>query len=229
MEKTKKGKIVLDGMFQNNTAFMLFLGMCPTLATTTNLVDAFGMGLAVLVTIILTNVVISSVRKFVPDQIRIPVLIVIIATIVTVIEMLMQAFLFDLSQTLGVYLSLIIVNCMILGRAEAYAMKNNPLDSFFDAVGTGLGFLGGLLLLAFFRELVGTGGFAFKSLVSGELLYTLEIFPKKFAISLFVQAPGAFIMFGLLVGLLSFVVTKIKENKIKKEQAKTLASEGGAQ
>ncbi len=214
----KKSKIITDGIFQNNAAFMLFLGICPTLATTSNVVTAFGMGIAVLFTIILTNVSISLVRKIVPNEIRIPVLIVIIATIVSVLEMLMNAFLFSLFQSLGVYLSLIVVNCIILGRAEAFAMKNNPLDSMLDALGTGLGFLGGLLLLAFFRELLGTGALAFTSLVSGELLFKLTIFPKEYALTLFSNAPGAFIMFGLLAAAINYIVTLV--NKRKAEKAK---------
>lgn len=212
----KKSKVITDGIFQNNAAFMLFLGICPTLATTSNIVTAFGMGIAVLFTIILTNVSISLVRKIVPNEIRIPVLIVIIATIVSVLEMLMNAFLFSLFQSLGVYLSLIVVNCIILGRAEAFAMKNNPFDSFLDAVGTGLGFLGGLLLLAFFRELLGTGALSFNSLISGENLFTLRIFKEKYALTLFSSAPGAFIMFGLLAAAVNFTVSQINNRKVRK-------------
>jgi electron transport complex protein RnfE len=215
MARNKNSKIIVDGIFSNNAVFMLFLGLCPALATTSSVVDAFGMGLAVLVTIILTNIAISLLRNFIPNEIRIPVLIVIIATIVTVVEMLMKAFLFDLSQTLGVYLSLIIVNCIILGRAEAFAMKNNPLASFFDALGTGVGFLGALIILAFFRELIGTGAIVIKSLTTGQVIFKLPLF-EKYAISLFTKAPGAFIMFGLLVALVSFITTKIKERQTKK-------------
>ncbi|HZJ89363.1 MAG TPA: electron transport complex subunit RsxE [Bacilli bacterium] len=221
----KKRKIFTAGLFENNAAFMLFLGLCPTLAVTTSLVSAFGMGIAVLVTVIITNVAISLLRKYIPNEIRIPVLIVIIASTVTIIELLMQAYMFDLSQTLGVYLSLIVVNCVILGRAEAFAMKNGPVDSALDAIGTGLGFLGGLLLLAFFRELLGTGGFTFTSLTTGNHLYTLQIIPKEYAFSLFVDAPGAFIMFGLLAAGINYVIKLHQANKIKR--AAKLAAEGG--
>ncbi len=219
----KKSKIITDGIFQNNPAFILFLGMCPTLATTSNVVSALGMGLAVLFTIILTNVSISLVRKIVPDEIRIPVLIIIIATIVTVLEMLMNAFMVSLYQSLGVYLSLIVVNCIILGRAEAFALKNNPLDSFFDALGTGLGFLGGLLLLSLFREVLGTGALSFKSLITGVEFFKLTIIPKQYAISLFSSAPGTFIMFGLLAAGVNYTVTLIK--KYRSEKAKKIALE----
>lgn len=221
----KKSKIITDGILQNNPAFMLFLGMCPTLATTSNVVDAFGMGLAVLFTIILTNVSISLVRKIVPNEIRIPVLIVIIATIVTVLEMLMNAFMVSLYQSLGVYLSLIVVNCIILGRAEAFALKNNPLDSFLDALGTGIGFLGGLLLLSFFRELLGTGAISFKSLITGVQFFELRIIPKQYAISLFSSAPGAFIMFGLLAAGVNFTVTQIKNHKVAKAEKLALEAQ----
>lgn len=224
----KKRKIFLDGIFANNAAFMLFLGMCPTLATTKSFMSAFGMGIAVIATIILTNVAISAIRKWVPNEIRIPVLIVIIATIVTVIEMFMQAFMYDLSQTLGVYLSLIVVNCIILGRAEAFAMKNNVFDSFLDALGTGLGFLGGLVVLSIAREFLGTGGLAFSSLLTGKVLWSFQLIPTNYTIPLFVDAPGAFIMFGLIAALINFIVMKLNENKKKKALAlKTAAAAGG--
>lgn len=219
----KKRKIFIDGIFANNAAFVLFLGLCPTLATTKSFMSAFGMGIAVIATIILTNVAISAIRKWVPNEIRIPVLIVIIASIVTIIEMLMQAFMYDLSQTLGVYLSLIVVNCVILGRAEAFAMKNNVFDSFLDALGTGIGFLAGLLALALAREFLGTGGLAFSSLLTGKELWSFQLIPDNYVISLFVDAPGAFIMFGLLAALINFVGFKVAENKKKK----ALAMAGG--
>lgn len=215
----KKRKIFIDGIFANNAAFVLFLGMCPTLATTKSFMSAFGMGIAVIATIILTNVAISAIRRWVPNEIRIPVLIVIIASIVTIIEMLMQAFMYDLSQTLGVYLSLIVVNCVILGRAEAFAMKNNVFDSFLDALGTGIGFLAGLLALALAREFLGTGGLAFSSLLTGKELWSFQLIPNNYVISLFVDAPGAFIMFGLLAALINFVGFKVAENKKKKALA----------
>lgn len=215
----KKRKIFIDGIFANNAAFVLFLGLCPTLATTKSFMSAFGMGIAVIATIILTNVAISAIRRWVPNEIRIPVLIVIIASIVTIIEMLMQAFMYDLSQTLGVYLSLIVVNCVILGRAEAFAMKNNVFDSFLDALGTGIGFLAGLLALALAREFLGTGGLAFSSLLTGKELWSFQLIPDNYVISLFVDAPGAFIMFGLLAALINFVGFKVAENKKKKALA----------
>lgn len=224
----KKRKIITDGIIANNAAFALFLGMCPTLATTKSLMSALGMGIAVLVTLLLTNSAISAVRKWVPNQIRIPILIVIIATIVTVIEMLMQAFMYDLSQTLGVYLSLIVVNCIILGRAEAFAMKNNVVDSFLDALGTGIGFLIGLLALAFMREFLGTGGLVFSSLFTGKELWSFQLIPTEYTIPLFTDSAGAFIMFGILVALIGFVSDKISvKKKAKAAAALKAAAQGG--
>lgn len=226
----KKRKIFLDGIFANNAAFMLFLGMCPALATTNSFMSALGMGIAVLATLILTNVVISLIRKIVPNEIRIPVLIVIIATTVTIIEMLMKAYMFDLSQTLGVYLSLIVVNCIILGRAEAFALKNSVLDSLLDALGTGIGFMLGLIALAFAREFLGTGGIAFTSLTTGQVLWKFQIIPDGYTISLFQESSGAFIMFGLIVALINVIVNKVSDNKKKKAaaaKAASLAAEGG--
>lgn len=224
----KKRKILTDGMFANNAAFALFLGLCPTLATTKSFMSALGMGIAVLVTLLLTNTAISAIRRWVPNEIRIPVLIVIIATIVTVIEMFMQAFMYDLSQTLGVYLSLIVVNCIILGRAEAYAMKNTVVDSFFDALGTGIGFLIGLIALALAREFLGTGGLVFSSLLSGKVLWSFQLIPSAYTIPLFTDAAGAFIMFGLLAALINYVTVKVSDNKKAKLAAlKKAAAEGG--
>lgn len=225
----KKRKIFVDGIFANNAAFMLFLGMCPALATTNSFMSALGMGIAVLATLILTNVAISAIRRWVPNEIRIPVLIVIIATTVTIIEMLMQAYMFDLSQTLGVYLSLIVVNCIILGRAEAFAMKNSVLDSLIDALGTGIGFMLGLLALSFAREFLGTGGIAFSSLLTGQPIWGFQLIPDGYTIPLFQELSGAFIMFGLIVALINAIVTKINDNKKKKAAAAKLAvaAEGG--
>ncbi len=222
----KKSKVFKDGLLSNNAVFALFLGMCPTLATTKTFMGALGMGLAVIVTLILTNVLVSLVRKIVPNEIRIPVLIVIITTVVSIVEMSMTALMFDLAQTLGVYLSLVAVNCIILGRAEAFAMKNTVADSFFDALGTGLGFLGGLLILSFFREFIGTGGLVFSSLFTGKVLWSFQLIPDAYTIPIFTQSSGAFIMFGLLVGLLNFIIAKVGEHK-KNKAAVLKAAEVG--
>jgi electron transport complex protein RnfE len=190
------------------------------LATTSGVSSALGMGLAMLAVIIVSNIVVSLIRKIIPNEIRIPVMIVIIATIVTVVEMLMKAYLPDLAANLGVYLSIIVVNCIIFARAESFALKNGVLDSFLDAIGTGLGFILSVLLLALAREVVGTGAIDFNSFISGESLYLLRIFPQQYAISIFVENSGAFIMLGLLVALISYLVPKIGGMKEKAAKAK---------
>ena len=196
----------------------MLLGLCPVLATTSGVSSALGMGLAMLAVIIVSNVVVSLIRHLIPNEIRIPVMIVIIATIVTVVEMLMKAYLPDLAANLGVYLSIIVVNCVIFARAESFALKNGVLDSFLDAIGTGLGFILSVFLLGFARELVGTGAIDFKSFINGETLFLVRIFPQQYAISIFVENSGAFIMLGLLVALIAYLVPQVgawKENRAK--------------
>lgn len=224
----KKQKIFTNGIFSGNAPLALFLGLCPILATTTSFSSAFGFGIAILVTLILTNTSISAIRRYVPSQIRIPVLIVIITTIVTVIEMFMHAYMFDLSQTLGVYLSLIAVNCIILGRAEAFAMKNTVLDSLLDGIGTGIGFILSLSVIALLREFLGTGGLVFTSLLTGKELWSFVLIPSDYVISIFVTGPGAFLVFGLLVALINVATTKHSEHlKRKKAQELTEVATGG--
>ena len=157
----KKLNIVLEGIVKNNTTFVALLGLCSILAVSSRLSDAFGMGMAVILVLVLTNLIISLIRKITPNDIRIPVFIVIIASVVTIIQMLMQAFTPDLALSLGVYLPLIVVNCIIMARAEVFASKNNPLDSLLDAVGSGIGYFLSIIALAALRELLGTGGIAF--------------------------------------------------------------------
>lgn len=216
----KKSSIVLDGIFKNNSTFIMLLGLCPVLATTSGISSALGMGLAMLAVIIVSNVSISLIRKIIPNEIRIPVMIVIIATIVTVVEMIMNAYLPDLAANLGVYLSIIVVNCVIFARAESFALKNSVLDSFLDAIGSGLGFILSVFVLSLFREVIGTGAINFKNFVNGETLFNIRIFPQEYAISLFVQNPGAFLMLGLLVALITFLVPKISEVNGKRQKTK---------
>ena len=221
----KKSRIILDGAFKNNSTFIMLLGLCPVLATTSGVSSALGMGLAMLAVIIVSNVVVSLIRHLIPNEIRIPVMIVIIATIVTVVEMLMKAYLPDLAANLGVYLSIIVVNCVIFARAESFALKNGVLDSFLDAIGTGLGFILSVFLLGFARELVGTGAIDFKSFINGETLFLVRIFPQQYAISIFVENSGAFIMLGLLVALIAYLVPQVgawKENRAKAKAQNSL-------
>lgn len=225
--KSQNLKIFTSGIIENNAIFALFLGMCPVLATTSSFSSAFGMGLAVIAVIIMTNVLISLVRNYVPNEIRIPVYIVIIATVVTIVEMLMYAFMFDLAQTLGVYLSIIVVNCVILGRAEAFASKNTVFHSFLDGLGTGIGFLLGVSLVALVREIFGTGGFGFANPFTGLTLFHIQIFPSQYAISLLTGNAGAFIIYGLLTAAFVAINEYVKTEKAKQAKAAQALKAGG--
>ena len=182
---------LLKGIWKENPTFVIALGICPTLAVTTSMTNALGMGLAAMCVLICSNLFISIIRKIVPDNIRIPVYIMIIATFVTIIDKLIQAYSPALSASLGIFIPLIVVNCIILGRAEAFASKNGPLDSVCDAIGMGIGFTIGLSCIAFFRELLGEGK-----------LYglTVPLFSKDPAL-IMIMAPGGFFVFGLLRAL----------------------------
>jgi electron transport complex protein RnfE len=189
---------LIKGIIKENPTFVLVLGMCPTLGVTTSVTNAIGMGLSVFFVLILTNSIISLVRNIVPPEIRIPVYITLIALVVTLIEWLVNAFLPGLYASLGIYLPLIVVNCIILGRAEAYASENTIKDSIFDGMGMGLGFTLGLTTLAFFRELLGTG-----SINIPFLGFTLIDASK--AASFFVQPAGGFLMLGLIIGIINTI------------------------
>ncbi len=152
-----KVKLIVDGIIKNNPVFVLVLGMCPTLGTTTSAENGLGMGGATMVVLIMSNLVISLIKNLIPDKVRIPAFIVVIASFVTIIQMLMQAYLPSLYASLGVFIPLIVVNCVILGRAEAFASKNSPFDSILDGVGVGLGFTLALTLLGSVREILGSG------------------------------------------------------------------------
>lgn len=182
---------LLKGIWKENPTFVIALGICPTLAVTTSMTNALGMGLAATVVLIFSNLFISLIRKIVPDKVRIPVYIMVIATFVTIIDKLIQAYSPALSSSLGIFIPLIVVNCIILGRAEAFASKNGPLDSICDAIGMGLGFTIGLSCIAFFRELLGEGK------LYG---YPIPYFSNDPAL-IMIMAPGGFFVFGLLRGL----------------------------
>ena len=189
--------ILLRGLIIENPVLVLVLGTCPALAQTTNVIGALGMGIAATLVLIGSNAVISALRKLIPDIVRIPCYIVIIATFVTVVQLLMHAFLPDLYEMMGVYLALIVVNCIILGRAEMFARKNGVLDSAVDGLGMGLGFLVALLAMATVRELFGAGTFAG---------FAVPFF-KTYHIPILTKAPGGFLVFGILIA----VMNKIKE------------------
>ena len=199
MTKNNKLMIILRGIIMENPVLILVLGTCPTLATTTSVISAFSMGIAATIVLICSNVVISALRKIIPDSVRIPCYIVIIAAFVTAVQMLLQAFLPAIYDMLGVYLALIVVNCIILGRAEMYANKNTVLDSALDGVGMGLGFLVALILIATLREVFGNATFA-----------GIEIpFLASYKIPVLTQAPGGFLVYGIVIA----VMNKLTEKK----------------
>ena len=195
--KNNNLSVLFKGILKENPVFVLVLGTCPTLATTTNVVGAFGMGIAALAVLLCSNILISLLRKIIPDSVRIPCYIVIIAGFVTVVQMVVHAFFPSLYAMLGVYLPLITVNCIILGRAELFASKNPVFKSALDGVGMGLGFTLALCLMATVREVLGAGTFAGLSVP----------FFNKFHVPILTQAPGGFLVFGILIA----VMNKIKE------------------
>ena len=181
--------LIKKGIIKDNPTFVLVLGMCPTLGTTTSALNGMGMGLATLVVLTLSNIVISAVARYIPDKVRIPSYIVIISAFVTIIQLLMQAFLPSLYETLGLFIPLIVVNCIVLGRAEAFANKNTVLDSACDGLGIGLGFTLSLTVIGLVREILGSGSFFGWNWLGGD------------GILVFVLAPGAFLVLGLLMAL----------------------------
>ncbi len=187
-------KTILNGIVRENPTFVLLLGMCPTLATTSSAANGMGMGVATMFVLICSNVFISLLKNLIPDGVRIPCYIVVIASFVTVLQMLMQAYVPDLYKTLGIFIPLIVVNCIILGRAEAFAAKNNVLASLCDGIGIGLGFTIALTLLGLIRELLGKGTF-----------FGMQILPASTNMLVFVLAPGAFITLGLLIAIVNSV------------------------
>ena len=237
-EKGYTKKNFLKGLFIENPLFVSILGTCPALATTKSLEAAIGMGLLFTIVLICSNVLVSLLRKLIPDEIRTPAYIVIIATFVTIVKMMTNAFLPELYSTLGVFISLIVVNCIVLGRAEAYASKNNVFDSFIDALGMGVGYTLAIMLMAFFREIIGTGAFSFGNIFTFIPAFKLQIIPKDYALSLFQTPVGAFIVFAIILAVIAFIKNRkaeLKANlerqeKIRKAQeAKALAEKGQGQ
>ena len=186
----KNIKVLVNGIIKDNPVFVLLLGMCPTLATTSSAINGMSMGLATMFVLVCSNVVISLLKNLIPDLVRIPAFIVVIATFVTIVEMVMNAYLPALADSLGIFIPLIVVNCIVLGRAEAFAAKNNVLSSLFDGIGIGLGFTFALTALGIIRELFGSGK-----------IFSVSFFPEDFGVTLFVLAPGAFIALGYLVAV----------------------------
>ncbi len=191
------GKNLTRGIIRENPIFVLLLGMCPTLAVTTSAINGMGMGLATCVVLICSNVVISAMRKMIPDNIRIPAFIVIIASFVTIVGMLMKAYVPVLDAALGLFIPLIVVNCIILGRAEAFAFSNGVVDSFADGLGMGLGFTLSLTILGAVREILGAG-----SIFGHNIFNALDIAYEP--VLLMILPPGAFLTLGLMIGLINW-------------------------
>lgn len=185
-------KILFNGLLKENPIFVLLLGMCPTLGTTSSAMNGMSMGLATTFVLICSNIVISLLKNIIPDKVRIPSFIVVIATFVTIVEMVMQAYIPALFESLGLFIPLIVVNCIVLGRAEAFAAKNNPFKSMLDGLGMGLGFTFALTLLGSVRELLGTGK-----------VFSFSLYPESYGILIMVLAPGAFIALGYLIAIIN--------------------------
>lgn len=191
-----------NGIIKENPTFVLMLGMCPTLAVTTGAVNGVGMGLSTTVVLVFANLLISLFRKKIPNGVRIPAFIVIVASLVTVVEFLMKAYLQSLSDALGVYIPLIVVNCIILGRAESYASKNGPIESIFDGLGMGLGFTVGLTCIGLIREMLGAG-----TIFNIPVLTNIGFTP----ITIFIMPPGAFLVLAFLVAVMNIIRKKMDE------------------
>lgn len=191
-----------NGIIKENPTFVMMLGMCPTLAVTTSAINGIGMGLSTTVVLVLSNIMISALRKIIPDSVRIPAFIVVVASFVTIVQFLLQGFVPSLYDSLGLYIPLIVVNCIILGRAESYASKNPILPSLFDGLGMGLGFTVALTILGAFRELLGAGQ-----------IFGMQVMPSAYEpITIFILAPGAFFVLACLVA----IQNKVKSKKPKK-------------
>ena len=185
-------KVLLNGIVKENPTFVLLLGMCPTLGTTSSAINGMSMGLATTAVLVFSNLIISCLKNLIPDSVRIPSFIVVIASLVTILQMVLQAYVPSVYEALGLFIPLIVVNCIILGRAEAYAAKNGPISSIFDGLGMGLGFTIALTLLGACREVLGTGQ-----------IFSMTVFPENYGALLFVLAPGAFIVLGYLIAIVN--------------------------
>ena len=193
---------IYNGVIKENPTLVLMLGMCPTLAVTTSCMNGFGMGVSTLVVLVMSNLVISALRKVIPDAVRLPAYIVIVASLVTVVELLMEAYVPDIYDALGIYIPLIVVNCIILGRAEAYASKNPPLLSAMDGLGMGLGFTISLSVIGLIRELLGAG-----------TVFGMQVMPSAYKpIAIFIKAPGAFLVLAVLVIIMNSLKIKNRAN-----------------
>ena len=198
-----------NGIITENPTFVLMLGMCPTLAVTTSAINGIGMGLATTVVLVMSNMLISILRKVIPNGVRMPAYIVIVASFVTIVQMLLHAYVTSLYDSLGIYIPLIVVNCIILGRAESYASKNKVIPSIFDGIGMGLGFTIGLTSIGIVRELIGAG-----------TIFGLQVLPKSYeGVSIFILAPGAFLVLAFLCALQNKLGVKGANRHVKEHEA----------
>lgn len=198
-------KIFFNGLLKENPTFVLFLGMCPTLAVTTSAFNAVGMGLSTMIVLFFSNIFISLLRKFIPDKVRIAAYVVVIAAFVTVVEMLLKAYAQGISEALGIYIPLIVVNCIILGRAEAFASKKGAIASAVDGIGMGLGFTCALTIIGTVREILGAGTF-----------FGISLFGEAFKpITIMILPPGAFITLGLIVMTINIILSRRKKEESK--------------
>ena len=205
-----------NGIIKENPTFVMMLGMCPTLAVTTSAINGIGMGLSTTVVLVLSNMMISALRKIIPDSVRIPAFIVVVASFVTIVQFLLQGFVPSLYDSLGLYIPLIVVNCIILGRAEAYAMKNGPLLSAMDGIGMGLGFTIALVCIGSLREILGAG-----------TIFGIKVTPAGFEpISIFTLAPGAFFVLSILTALQNKLKAPCATNGSVKKKKKSTACSG---
>ena len=190
-------KVLVNGIIKENPTFVLLLGMCPTLGTTSSAINGMSMGLATMCVLILSNFIIALIKKLIPDAVRIPAYIVVIASLVTVLQMVIKGYAPDIDKSLGLFIPLIVVNCIILGRAESFAAKNGPVASIFDGIGIGLGFTLGLTSLGAVRELLGTGS-----------IFGITLWGETYGMLMFVLAPGAFLVLGYLIVLFNKITKK---------------------
>ena len=211
--------VFIRGVIKENPVFVLVLGMCPTLAVTTSVEKAIGMGLASTFVLVCSNLIISLIKSLVPDEVRIPIFIVVIATFVTLVKLIMSAYFPELKAALGIFLPLIVVNCIILGRAEAFASKNGPVASLVDGIGMGLGFTLALCLLGGIREILGSGSLLGIPFSDAVMPYTQTIF---------ILAPGGFLTLGLLMGFFNYIALRRQERTRRAPAAPASAPETGA-
>ena len=197
----KNFSILTNGILKENPLLVLSIGLCSSLAVTQSMFNGLGMGLAMTFVLLMSDIIISIFRKCIPDAIRLPIFIIVIAAFTTIVQLLLKAYVPALSDSLGVFLPLIVVNCIIMGRVESFASKNNPFVSILDAIGMGIGYTWVLLAISFVREFVGTGKF-----------FGMQVFPEANAIAFFSAAPGGFFVFGLIVA-----ITEAIQNAAKKE------------